>query len=83
VIFDLVANTCSVPTCKMDNVIDLIESAYHVCTVSDDDDSPPSSEPVSDDDDSIPSSNTYNSGGSHLPIYNSSDGRRMARRERR
>ena len=50
-IFDLVANTCSVPTCKMDNVIDLLERvfvAYRISTVSDDDDSIPPSESVSD-----------------------------------
>ena len=50
-IFDLVSNTCSVSTCKMDNVINLLESAYaRVCTVSDDDNSISPSESVSDDD---------------------------------
>ena len=55
-IFDLVANTCSVPTCKIDNVIDLLERAYHACTVFDDDYSNSLSESICDDDYSIPPS---------------------------
>jgi len=36
-IFDLVANTCSTPTCKMDKVIELLDSASNLARRADSD----------------------------------------------